>query len=201
MLNAPVWTTTATFDEWMRAYPAEGGGVEGYAVAHCEVEKTGELSGCQLIKEVPEKSGFGQAALNLAARFRVSPEWAVAPDHRELWVDVPIRFEPPGSSETRTVTSPHWLTGFDPDQTLKLFPPEAAAKGLTTGVGVARCVVAADGSLGNCAPSAAEPEGLGFSEVAAKLASTMKLNPWTADGGPVDGAVVQFGVQLNLKSE
>jgi hypothetical protein len=201
MLNAPVWTRTATYDDWMRAYPVEGGGVEGYAVAHCEVERTGDLSGCELIKEVPEKRGFGPAALRLAARFRVSPAWAVAPDHRELWVDVPIRFEPPGSSQTRTVTSPYWLTGFDPDQTLKLFPPEAAAKGLTSGVGVARCVVADDGSLTNCAPSAAEPDGLGFSEVAVKLASTMKMNPWTADGAPVDGAMVQVGVQLNLKSE
>jgi TonB family protein len=201
MLNAPVWVRTATFDDWMRAYPAQGGGVEGYAVAHCAVEGTGALAGCQLIREVPEKRGFGAAALRLAARFRVSPEWAVAPDHRELWVDVPIRFEPPGSHEPRMVTSPYWLTGFDPDQTLRLFPPEAAAKGLTTGVGTARCVVAEDGSLDNCAPATADPDGLGFGEAAARLASTMKLNPWTADGAPVDGAMVQFGVRLNLKSE
>ena len=42
--------------------------------------------------------------------------------------------------------------------------------------------------------------GLGFSEAAVKLASTMRMNPWTIDGAPVDGAVVRVGVRLNLKS-
>ena len=39
-------------------------------MAHCEVQKNGDLEGCQLIKETPENKGFGKAALMLAARFR-----------------------------------------------------------------------------------------------------------------------------------
>ncbi len=201
MLNGPVWVSTATFDDWVRAYPARAGGVEGYAVAHCEVQKNGDLEGCQLIKETPENKGFGKAALMLAARFRVSPEWAQAPGHADLWVDVPIRFSPPGGSGSRVVTSPYWLSGFDPDQSLRVFPPEAAAKGLTTGLGVAKCIVAEDGSLTDCGPDTASSDAPEFADVAVRLASTMRMNPWTADGAPVDGAVIRLGVRLNLKTE
>ena len=43
-------------------------------------------------------------------------------------------------------------------------------------------------------------DGADFSEVAVRLASTMRMNPWTVDGQPVDGAVVRLGVQLKLRA-
>ena len=199
MLNNPVWARTVSYDDLMRAYPAKAGGGEGYAVAHCQVDSHGRLSGCQIIREDPEKRGFGQAALALASQFLVAPQWAVAPHHADLWVDIPFRFPAPGGAATRTVTSPYWLSGFDPDAALKLYPPEAAAQGVTTGRGVARCRVTQDGGLTDCAPAPAEPEGLGFSEAAVKLASTMRMNPWSRDGTPVDGATILVAVTLNLR--
>jgi hypothetical protein len=199
MLNNPVWTRTVGYDDVVRAYPVKGGGVEGYAVAHCEVSHRGSLSSCQVTKEDPPTLGFGKAALALATRFRVSPEWATAPHHADVWVDVPFRFPAPGGQESRTITAPYWVSGFDPDQALKLFPPEAAERGVTTGHGVAKCVVAQDGTLTDCAAQEADPDGLGFAEAAAKLVSTMRMNPWTMDGAPVDGTVVRIGVRLNLK--
>ena len=202
MLNNPVWATTVSYADLVRAYPPKAGGMEGYAVAHCQVgHKGGALSGCMLIREDPEKHGFGKAALALAEKFRVAPEWASAPGHAQLWVDIPFRFPAPGGAENRRIEAPYWVAGFDPDQALKLYPPEAAAKGLASGHGVAKCIVGADGTLSDCAPMEANPEGLGFSEAAAKLASTMRMNPWTADGSPVDGAVVRVGVRLDLKGE
>jgi TonB family protein len=201
MLNNPVWVSTIGYDDLMRAYPAKGGGVDGYAVAHCQVTRGGRLSGCQPIKEDPEGHGFGKAAVALASKFEVSREWATAPGHADLWVDVPIRFPAPGGAGARRVTSPYWVAGFDPDQALKLYPPEAIDKGVTTGRGIAKCVVTEDGQLSDCAPAEADPDGLGFSEAAAKLASTMRMNPWTVDGAPVDGAVIRVGVRLKLKSQ
>jgi hypothetical protein len=62
-------------------------------------------------------------------------------------------------------------------------------------------VVTQDGSLSDCAAVEADPEGLGFSEAVVKLASTMRMNPWSRDGVPVDGATILVGVRLNLKSE
>jgi len=201
MLNNPVWARTASFDDVLRAYPARAGGVDGYAVAHCQVDSQGRLSGCQIIREDPEKRGFGTAALALASRFEVAPEWAVAPHHADLWVDIPFRFPAPGAAQERTVASPYWLTGFDPEEALKVYPPEAAAQGVTTGRGVAKCKVAQDGRLTDCAPAPADPEGLGFSEAAVRLASTMRMNPWSRDGTPVDGAMILVAVTFNLKPQ
>ena len=201
ILNNPIWLTTASYDDVARAYPAKAGDVDGYAVAHCEVLRTGALRNCEPIKEDPDKRGFGKAAVRLAEKFRVSPEWSTAPNHADLWVDIPIRFAAPGSAESRTVTSPYWVSGFNPEQELKVYPPEAAAKGVASGYGVAKCIVAVDGTLTDCAPQPGDPDGLGFSEAAVRLASTMRMNPWTSDGAPVDGAVVRIGVRLNLKDQ
>jgi TonB family protein len=200
MLNNPIWVKTVTYDDVLRAYPPKAPGVEGYAVAHCEVKSSGALAQCQVIKEDPENEGFGKAAVKLASQFRVSPDWVKAPGHADLWVDVPIRFPASGAGGNRTVASPYWIAGFDPDQALKLFPPEAATKGITAGRGVAKCVVEQDGSLSDCAAEPGDPDGLGFSDAAVRLASTMRMNPWTIDGEPVDGAVVRLGVKLTLKS-
>jgi hypothetical protein len=60
--------------------------------------------------------------------------------------------------------------------------------------------VAADGAMTGCTPERAEPDGLGFSEAAAKLASGMKINLWSADGAPVEGGVIHIPVRLNLKA-
>jgi TonB family protein len=201
VLDHPIWAQAAGFDDLARAYPANGGGIEGYAVAHCQVERSGALTGCEVRKEVPENHGFGKAAVSLAARFRVTPDSTSRPHKTPLWVDIPIRFPPPAEVKERTIESPTWVAGFDPDRVLKLFPPEAAAQGVTTGRGVAHCTVAPDGALTDCTPGPGDPAGLGFSEAAVKLASGMRMNPWSADGAPVDGAVVNIPIRLNLASK
>jgi len=200
MLNNPVWARTVGYSELAGAYPAKAGRVEGYVVAHCEVFHSGAVANCQIIKEDPEDRGFGKAALTLAAKFRVAPEWTTPPNRAHVWVDIPIRFPAPGAADARTVSNPYWVAGFDPGQALKVFPAEAADKGVSTGLGVAECLVAVDGSLNRCVPKAADPEGLGFSEAAVVLASTMRMNPWLRSGEPVDGAVIRLHVRLNLQS-
>ena len=152
MLDNPVWMTAATFDDLAAAYPAKGGGVEGYAAAHCLVErdggKAGQLRDCQIIKESPEGHGFDKAALSLALKFRAEPSTlANIPKREPLWVDIPMRLQPPAAVAERLIKAPRWITGVDPKAAPKLFPPEAVAQGLTTGVGVARCTVGADGVL------------------------------------------------------
>jgi hypothetical protein len=185
-----------SFDDLARAYPSEAGGVEGYAVAHCKVERSGALTHCLPVKEEPTGKGFGTAAKALAAKFRVEPTLAAQPHRDPLWVDIPMRITPPAKEPT--VMAPTWLTGFA--VTPKIFPPEAAAQGVTTGRGVARCTVIRDGTLAGCTPEPGEPEGVGFSEAAAKLASTLKMNLWSADAQPVEGGVVHIAIRLNLAS-
>jgi hypothetical protein len=199
MLPAPVWIQAPGFDDLAQAYPAKGGGEEGYAVNHCAVRRDGLLEGCSSVQEAPAGRGFGKAALSLAGKFRVTPQLAKSPRRDEIWVDVPIRFPSAKELAERTVMAPIWLIGFDPKAAPKVFPPEAVAQGVVTGRGVTRCTVADDGSMADCAPEAGEPDGMGFSEAAAKLASRMKMNLWSADAAPVQGGVVHIPIRLNLK--
>lgn len=204
MLDNPVWAEAAGFEDLALAYPAKGGGVEGYAAAHCMVERSGAQAGglrhCQIIKETPREAGFGAAALSLTSQFRVATaSLAKAPRGAPVWVDIPIRLPPPARIADRTVMAPVWIVSMDPNARPKVFPPEAQDSGVTAGRGVARCTVGPDGSMTACVPEPGEPDGLGFSEAAAKLASTMKMNLWSADGAPVEGGVVHIPIRLNLK--
>lgn len=111
MVDNPVWASAAGFDDLAAAYPAKGGGGEGYAATHCRVERSGRDAGtlhsCQVIKEAPQGQGFGKAALTLMPRFRVMPAaLARAPQEAPLWVDVPVRLVPPAEAADRTVHAP-----------------------------------------------------------------------------------------------
>lgn len=202
MLDNPVWAQAASFEDLGRAYPAKGGGIEGYAAAHCKVERqgpqAGSLGGCTIIKESPHEHGFGAAALSLTGRFRVQPEaLAKIPQTEPLWVDVPIRFPPPDELAKRAVTAPVWLTTLDTAVAAPtVFPIPAIEKGLRQGRGVARCTVTVEGDLTDCAADGGDPDG--FGAAAAKLAPMMKVNLWSADGAPVAGGVVRFPVELKL---
>jgi TonB family protein len=197
MMTAPAWEQAPGFGELEAAYPAAAGGVEGYAVAHCKVEPTGLLSRCKPAKEAPAGHGFGKAAVDLAARFRVAPEMvAQAPRGAPVEVDVPVRFPAPGEARDRTVWSPTWVAGLDPEAMARAFPAEAAAKGVADGEAVLRCQVTAGGGLSGCEVERARPDGLGFDEAALKLAPSLKMNLWSAEAGPVEGGVVHVPIRL-----
>ncbi len=198
MLNHPEWAEAPSFDDLVAAYPASGGETEGYAVAHCQVMPTGAVTHCGIVKEFPDHHGFGKAAMSVVHKFKVAPQWATAPHSKPLWVDIPIRMAPPSELADRRITAPKWLAGWDPTSHPGVFPPEAAAKGLTTGRGVAECVVRHDGGMADCAPGQADPDGLGFSDAAVKLASLLKVNLWSADAGPVEGGKIRVAIRLNL---
>ena len=199
LLDYPVWSAAPSFDDLAAAYPEKAGGAEGYAVLNCKVVRSGAVEQCGVIKEDPENRGFGKAAMSLAPRFRVEPRLAATRLRTALAVDIPVRFPSRQDLAERTVTAPAWISGFDARHMPKVFPPEAANSGVTSGRGVARCVVGADGALTACQPETGDPEGLGFSEAAAKLASAMKMNLWSADAEPVEGGVIHVPIRLNLK--
>jgi TonB family protein len=199
MLSRPVWAEAPSFEDLARAYPAKAGTAEGYLVAHCQVMPAGDLRNCQIVKELPAKLGFSKAAMTVVHKFKVTPELAQTKHSNPLWVDIPIRMPPPAAIQGHPPISPNWLTGVDPASAPGVFPPEAVAKGLTSGRGVAQCIVAADGSMASCAPQAGDPDGLGFSEAVAKLALLLKVNRWSADAGPVDGGEVRVAIRIDLK--
>ncbi len=200
LVNNPTWVAAPTFAALGAAYPKSGGGAVGVGVLRCRVAKTGRLKGCESVREEPEARGFGAAARSLAPAFQL----AVDPEFSSLkglaMVNLTIRLIDPASEDftRRRLASPVWTAGLDAGRAQKLFPGTAAAQGLKTGLGVARCVVAADGGLVDCAPRPATPEGVGFSEAAVDVARVMKMSPWTSGGGPVDGATVNLPIRFNL---
>ena len=197
MVSKPAWVAAPTRQEWAAAYPAAGGGMEGYAVAHCRVLNTGVLTECGVLKELPDQHGFGMAAKALVGKFRLDPAQARAGRSSSLWVDIPIRMAPP--ERPRTIEAPLWLVGVDPAATPKLYPPEAATKGISSGRGVALCEVGVDGGMASCAGDPVASDSPAFGEAAARLASAMKMSLWSADAAPVIGGQVRVGVRLNLK--
>jgi TonB family protein len=196
MLSRPVWAAAPGFDDVAAAYPARAAGAEGYVVAHCQVMPAGDVKNCVSVKETPEDLGFAKAALPLAYKFKVIPALAVSPDKKPLWVDIPIRLPPPDAQADRTVTQPIWLKGVE-TAAAPAFPAQAAARGLRSGVGVAQCVVGPDGAMVQCAPGPGAPDGLGFSEAVASLASTLKVALWSPDAGPVYGGQIRLEMRID----
>ena len=196
----PVWAAAPGFADLAAVYPPRGGGVAGYVAFHCRATADGTLQNCDLDREEPMNRGFERAAKRLIDKFRVDPRTLPAGLSQPLALSLKLRLTDPTSDDItrRRVGAVDWTAGLDVARAQKLFPIEAAAKGLTSGLGVAHCVVAADGALTGCTPRPAEPEGMGFSEAAVLVAGVMKMNPWTADGGPVDGAEVNLPIRFNL---
>ena len=195
LMTEPGWVQAPSFEEWAAAYPANGGGVEGYAIAHCRVGLQGLLSRCVVAKELPVGRGFGKAAVALAAHFRASPEaMATAPRGAPIEVDVPIRFAPPAQASDRTVHAAAWIAGSDPVTLAQGLP---AAKPGSPGA-VVRCRVGDAGALEACEIEYTSPDGIDFDEAAVKLASHLRMSLWSAEASPVRGGVVHIAIRPSL---
>jgi hypothetical protein len=116
---------------------------------------------------------------------------------------VPIKLIDPRSPQAAQtkISEPTWIATPDPEVMRDAFPREAAAKGVTHGRGSARCVIAEDGALRDCAPAGETPEGLGFAQAAVRVAGGMRMNVWTAEGGPVVGATIRLPIQFQQEDE
>ena len=202
LVRTAVWLQAPRFDDLGAAYPRGGGGQPGYVAFRCGVKPDGFLRNCEAIRENPTGKGFESAARGLLKIFRLDLDAEGLKSKHSIMVDVPIRLIDPRSNEftSRVVGEPLWLTTVDP-KTAGLFPAQAAQARFQTGRGVAECVVAPDGRLTACAPGAATPPGLGFSELAVQVAGVMRMNRWSNGGGPIDGAHINLPVRFNLKPD
>jgi hypothetical protein len=200
VLRAAPWITTPTSEAVSAAFPkgAMGKAPSAHVVLRCGFHDDGTLGLCETVSEVPDGHGFASAAKALTKEFRayVNPK---KDKLARLRVDIPFDFRDPSQPlPALEVYDPLWLTRVDPNGVAKLFPAAAAAAGLKTGVGTVQCAVRHDGGLTDCAVVSEQPEGLGFGDAALQVASVMKMNPWTAEGDPVDGARIRLPVRLEL---
>jgi len=200
-LQSPAWTSAPTFADVARAYPAKGAGAVGLVTLQCRLGEDGAVKdACETQEETPRDKGFARSARELAPLFRIDPGADVLKQGKTLWVTLTFRLTSADSDDlkSRRIADPRWVALPAPRQVAQLFPAQAAAKGLTTGRGVASCRVSADGTMTDCKPLPGEPDGLGFSQSAVVMASAFRMSPWTNGGGPVDGAIVNLPIRFDL---
>jgi TonB family protein len=200
----PVWARAPSFRQMQLAWPQAAGDLDsGGAVLRCKVTETGWLKACTTYNELPGGKGFAAAAKTLVQDFQlvVTPDQAKA--LKNGWINVTFRFLNPGTAagQARKISGPRWITTLDASKVLALYPEAAADKGVGSGQGVADCAVASDGRLVDCKVARETPEGLGFGPAAVMIAGVMQMNPWTAEGRPVDGARIRLPINFNLATD
>jgi len=75
LIQNPDWVSRPTALQMTRYYPqgAMEQDTSGKVVLNCGVTAAGAMANCQVLSETPAGQGFAQAALKLAAFFRMSP--------------------------------------------------------------------------------------------------------------------------------
>jgi TonB family protein len=202
MRGAP-WMTAPTVEQVAAAFPkvAVGKAASAHVVLRCSFRGDGALADCDSIVATPGGLGFVGAAKSLTKDFRayVDPKKDKLAQSR---VDVPFDFRDPGQpAPPNEVYDPLWLKRVNPEYVAQLFPAAAAKAGLHSGKATVDCAVQHDGSLRDCTVASEEPAGLGFGNAALTVASVMVMNPWTAQGTPVDGAHIRLPIRLELPAD
>ncbi|MDO8297341.1 MAG: TonB family protein [Caulobacter sp.] len=200
MVTNPPWRTAPSFADMAAAWPKGAEAIQqGHVSMRCKFKKDGGLTNCETLTENPRGRGFGGAARKLAALFAIPVDPQDPHVLDRTYVNLQIRFINPAAPEAlkRAVVQPRWIRGPDPAKVLAIYPEQAVAAGVKTGLGVAECTIATDGALTDCAVAREDPPGLGFGQAAVAVAVVMRMSPWTEDGGPVDGGKIKLPVRFN----
>lgn len=194
------WAQAPTVAEIQAALDKKAGDrfADGKIVLQCKVaKKTGALGACTVMNSSPGMTDFAPVARSLTSKFRADPQ-PLAEVKTEIMVNLTLSF-PNMSSELwgkRYLSRTQWIRQpeFDPKE--KLFPREAAKAGLKTGSATVDCAIAANGDLTQCAVVNESQPGMGFGDMAKRIAMGFATNPWTDDGVPAEGAHVKLPIQM-----
>jgi TonB family protein len=94
--RAPRWISLPSREDLQSVYPSGTSIVpaSGRVVMHCRVTATGTLTACAVVSEEPPGAGFGEAALKLTNRFRMTKTTADGLPVEGADITIPIRFTP-----------------------------------------------------------------------------------------------------------
>lgn len=201
VMTAPAWDKTPSVPEILAELDKKVGDkfADGSVTFQCTIsKKTGLLSNCIRVSLSPGMSGFSDAARALTSKFQANKEFLTG-EKDEVRVNLAFSF-PDMQSEAwskRYLAHPVWLRTVSPDPNQPLFPEDAVKAGLKTGSATVDCILAPSGALTQCTTVKESTPGVGFGDVAIKIAEAFMANPWTEDGLPADGAHVRMPIKMN----
>ena len=185
-------------------YPAQAkaAGVAGSATLSCKMSPHGALRVCTVVSESPAGSGFGEAAMRIAAASMEWPSISLTTDQMAQSRSINLTFKPsPGAIEPnllvpfKYIEDPRWTRMPTGEGFANLYPEWAASYNLS-GQTVSACLVTAAGKLDDCQVISERPTGAGFGGAAIKVLHLFRMGPLNSLGLPVDGSLVIMPVNF-----
>ena len=177
----PNWVKKPTSSALAGAFPnaAIKAGRDGRATIGCVITVEGFLEACKVLSEDPQGMGFGQAALQLAPQFRMSPKIRGGKPVPGGEVTVPVVWaglangggRPAGQS---LVLDPPWTVAPSAAQVAAAWPT-AEAGDAPTGQAVLRCDLDKTGVPHACDVISENPMGKGFGKAAKRLSRSFQV--------------------------
>ena len=195
------WKLAPSLDDMLAAYPAKAKAakVGGTAALDCRLNKTGGISGCDILREAPQGYGFGVAARSLRDRF--SGPLVDSQGETLASARVTLAFAFPVTAlegSASGIGRPQWTALPTPADMAAVMPAAAAKAGVYKARVVMECQVVAEGALAGCAAQTETPPGLGYGDAAIRLASAFRLSVWTDEGLPSIGGKVRVPIRFDL---
>ncbi len=177
----PTWVKKPSSSDLAGVFPAAAvkAAKDGRATIGCQVTIEGFLQNCRVLFEDPKDLGFGQAGLQLAPQFRMSPKIRGGKPVAGGTVAVPINWAGLASGGLRPtgqslVLDPPWIASPTAADVAAAWPAEAGD--LPSGQAALRCDLDKTGSLKGCEVISENPRGKGFGKAAKVLSKTFRVN-------------------------
>ncbi|MDZ4372295.1 MAG: energy transducer TonB, partial [Phenylobacterium sp.] len=198
------WLKAPTVSDVLAAYPekAKAERVAGSAALSCRIGRDGRLSACEILRELPERYGFGAAARKLAPLFETSIHVSNGRTLSGGYAQLTVAFAASSLDAPNPVIGrPEWLSLPSPEDMSTVVPSAAKAGGVWKARAVILCDVGGGGDLQNCAVQSEEPAELGYGAAAVSLSQRFKLSIWTDEGLPTIGGKVRVPIRFDLQGE
>jgi hypothetical protein len=193
----PPWDATPSAEQVRAAWPASAKDAgTGQVALRCGFDKTGGLTRCNIISELPANRGFGKAAKSLVGNFKVHFNPDQKKDLDDYAVDVPFRFRDPAGPDARQVNKPRWIRTLTADGMAAVYPQAAIQADVYSGLGVVSCTIGGRGDLADCEVTREDPVALDFGAAAIAAAKLMTMNPWSTEGEPMDGLKITLPIRF-----
>ncbi len=195
------WKLAPSLDDMLAAYPAKARAAKigGSVSLDCRLNKTGGISGCDILREEPRGYGFAVAARSMKDRFSGPLVDSQGETLASARVTLAFVF-PVGALDGSApgIGRPEWTALPSAADMAAVMPAAAVKVGAYKARVVMECQVVAEGALSGCVAQTETPSGLGYGDAAIRLSSAFRLSVWTDEGLPSIGGKVRVPIRFDL---